>query len=407
MPWLLAAAACWTVCAFGLLASGRAGRQGRSMTTAPPGSSPTPNGWRIAMTSSRTLPISPRHARAPRRGAFATDDYLGKEDQPVVIGREEAAALLGAQAPIHFIFHSAFCASTMLVRALDVPGSAMGISEPVILNDMVGWRRRGAEIPAPCQGDERCARPAVAAVGRGRSGRGQAVECLQRAGDGRARAPPRRQGAAAPRADRGIPAVGRAQGHVVPAMGARAARETCSRTAWSTWASSRATICARPTCRSPASAGSPSTSVSPYRRQFGAARVATLDSETLTARPGRDRWPRLPPISACRSADCYATHPAIDRNSKSGACFAVASARWTSPRPRNLWRRDRQGRRVDPRRRRTQWHCAGTAVHALIRREGQPGVSFGRRGCPRPGPSADAEGHKEKGRPRSPPFPFN
>ena len=33
----------------------------------------------------------------------------------------------------------------MLVRALDVPGSAMGLSEPVILNDMVGWRRRGAE----------------------------------------------------------------------------------------------------------------------------------------------------------------------------------------------------------------------------------------------------------------------
>jgi hypothetical protein len=34
----------------------------------------------------------------------------------------------------------------MLVRALDVPGSAMGISEPVVLNDMVGWRRRGADI---------------------------------------------------------------------------------------------------------------------------------------------------------------------------------------------------------------------------------------------------------------------
>ena len=70
----------------------------------------------------------------------------GKKPNPVVIRREEAARLLGEQAPIHFIFHSAFCASTMLVRALDVPGSAMGISEPVILNDMVGWRRRGAEI---------------------------------------------------------------------------------------------------------------------------------------------------------------------------------------------------------------------------------------------------------------------
>jgi hypothetical protein len=84
-----------------------------------------------------------RHAEIP----FAIDEYLGEEPNPVVISRDEAAGLLGEQAPIHFIFHSAFCASTMLVRALDVPGSAMGISEPVILNDMAGWRRRGAEVP--------------------------------------------------------------------------------------------------------------------------------------------------------------------------------------------------------------------------------------------------------------------
>jgi hypothetical protein len=83
-----------------------------------------------------------RHAEV----GFATDDYLGKEEKPVVVRREEAAALLGQQAPIHFIVHSAFCASTMLVRTLDVAGSAMGLSEPVILNDMTGWRKRGAEV---------------------------------------------------------------------------------------------------------------------------------------------------------------------------------------------------------------------------------------------------------------------
>jgi hypothetical protein len=33
----------------------------------------------------------------------------------------------------------------MLLRALDVSGSAMGLSEPVILNDLVGWQRRGAD----------------------------------------------------------------------------------------------------------------------------------------------------------------------------------------------------------------------------------------------------------------------
>src|SRR5687767_2940924 len=73
-----------------------------------------------------------RHAEV----GFATDDYLGKEDNPVVIRREDAARLLAGEAPTHFIFHSAYCASTMLVRALDVPGSAMGLSEPVLLNDM-------------------------------------------------------------------------------------------------------------------------------------------------------------------------------------------------------------------------------------------------------------------------------
>lgn len=88
-----------------------------------------------------------RHAEV----GFATDDYLGKEENPVVIRREQAAGYLGKQAPIHFIFHSAYCASTMLVRALDVPGSAMGISEPVILNDMVGWRIRGAEVQMQAQ----------------------------------------------------------------------------------------------------------------------------------------------------------------------------------------------------------------------------------------------------------------
>ena len=83
-----------------------------------------------------------RHAEV----GFATDDYLGREDNPVTLPREEAARLVKGEAPIHFIFHSAYCASTMLVRALDVPGSAMGISEPVILNDMTGWRKRGAEV---------------------------------------------------------------------------------------------------------------------------------------------------------------------------------------------------------------------------------------------------------------------
>lgn len=81
-----------------------------------------------------------RHADAP----FLTDSYLGDlgetHDLPA-----EACLRHGGVGPIHFLFHSAFCGSTMLVRALDRPGVAMGLSEPVILNDLVGFRRRGAE----------------------------------------------------------------------------------------------------------------------------------------------------------------------------------------------------------------------------------------------------------------------
>ena len=82
-----------------------------------------------------------RHAAVP----FLTEEHLGAERSPVILARAEAADMVAVTAPVHFIFHSAYCASTMLVRALDRKGSAMGLSEPVLLNDMVGWRRRGAD----------------------------------------------------------------------------------------------------------------------------------------------------------------------------------------------------------------------------------------------------------------------
>lgn len=81
----------------------------------------------------------PREVHAD--AAFLTDEYLGGEGAYHDFSRIRAVE--HAQAGrLHFIFHSAFCASTLLVRALDRPGLAMGLSEPVILNDIVGMRRR-------------------------------------------------------------------------------------------------------------------------------------------------------------------------------------------------------------------------------------------------------------------------
>ncbi|MEO1969742.1 MAG: hypothetical protein ABGW87_13655 [Sphingomonadaceae bacterium] len=38
--------------------------------------------------------------------------------------------------PVHFIFHTAFCRSTLLVSALDIPSVSFGLSEPAVLNDL-------------------------------------------------------------------------------------------------------------------------------------------------------------------------------------------------------------------------------------------------------------------------------
>lgn len=83
----------------------------------------------------------------PRSGhravPFLTDEHLPAAKSPTVVARATAIAGAPPPAPLHFILHSAFCCSTLLVRALDREGIAMGLSEPQILNDIVGWRHRG------------------------------------------------------------------------------------------------------------------------------------------------------------------------------------------------------------------------------------------------------------------------
>ncbi|WP_293971655.1 hypothetical protein [Sphingopyxis sp.] len=90
-----------------------------------------------------------RRVSRDRRAAvpFLTDLHLGEENAPAILRRSDCrAAASDARAPLHFLFHSAYCASTMLAQLLDQPGVATSLSEPVLLNDMVGWRRRGAAL---------------------------------------------------------------------------------------------------------------------------------------------------------------------------------------------------------------------------------------------------------------------
>lgn len=82
-----------------------------------------------------------------RKATFLTDECLPAGLEPLVLRRKDAIADAPPTAPIHFLFHSAYCCSTLLARAADRPGWAMALKEPVILNDIIGWRRRGGTGP--------------------------------------------------------------------------------------------------------------------------------------------------------------------------------------------------------------------------------------------------------------------
>ena len=83
----------------------------------------------------------PRNAQ--REMTFLTDHEIG--DAPLaVFGRAECLAeVRGRELPTpRLIFHSAYCCSTLLARAFDIPGVSFGLKEPQILNDVVGLQSR-------------------------------------------------------------------------------------------------------------------------------------------------------------------------------------------------------------------------------------------------------------------------
>lgn len=72
----------------------------------------------------------------------------GYESAEVQLGALASAAPQPA-APVTFIFHTAFCRSTLLVRALEQPGISTGLSEPGIIASLAGAGPAGQAALAP------------------------------------------------------------------------------------------------------------------------------------------------------------------------------------------------------------------------------------------------------------------
>ncbi len=85
--------------------------------------------------------------RATRaRLPFLTDDEIGTR-HPYTARRCDVTPS-APTALVRYIFHSAFCCSTLLANAYERPGLAFSLKEPTILQDLVGWRHQGG---APAQ----------------------------------------------------------------------------------------------------------------------------------------------------------------------------------------------------------------------------------------------------------------
>jgi hypothetical protein len=93
----------------------------------------------------------PREARSDLM--FLSDEHFAGNYPKVAFPADAVAAQAAAaeRSPIHFVFHTSYCCSTLLAKALDVPGTSTVLKEPdvlinlanrVIRNDDPGNRQR-------------------------------------------------------------------------------------------------------------------------------------------------------------------------------------------------------------------------------------------------------------------------
>ena len=79
---------------------------------------------------------------------FLADRDPGPSDR-AVLSWDQVQAMAPSAAPLHLIAHSAFCRSTLLVRAVDTPGVAAPLNEPGILASLVNAGEAAREMITP------------------------------------------------------------------------------------------------------------------------------------------------------------------------------------------------------------------------------------------------------------------
>ena len=78
---------------------------------------------------------------------LATPKFPGKQTNRQLVSVESLSQVSSQSSPPAFIFHSAFCCSTLIARAIDVPGRVRSLKEPQITMDIADYIRRNAKVP--------------------------------------------------------------------------------------------------------------------------------------------------------------------------------------------------------------------------------------------------------------------
>lgn len=87
--------------------------------------------------------------RDAQRGAVFLDSRFVKAElsPPAPVPELSVEAIRESAGPMHFIFHTAFCCSTLLARALDIPGVSMGLKEPGVLASFAEYWSNSRRTP--------------------------------------------------------------------------------------------------------------------------------------------------------------------------------------------------------------------------------------------------------------------